>query len=79
MIAQGLQPLNSSLTIFDRFYNGLRDNGVNFFKELHEEPWGGKQVTCTDPDGNVLKIVEIILGKNFQVSAKGAKRESEGN
>jgi catechol 2,3-dioxygenase-like lactoylglutathione lyase family enzyme len=38
----------------ERVYNELKQKGVNFVKELHEEPWGGKQATFTDPDGNVL-------------------------
>ncbi|RLI11545.1 glyoxalase [Candidatus Bathyarchaeota archaeon] len=61
----------------ERFYAELKDEGVKIVKELHEEPWGGRQATFTDPDGNVLEIVQIDWEKYFEASAKGAKsRES---
>jgi catechol 2,3-dioxygenase-like lactoylglutathione lyase family enzyme len=56
----------------ERVYNELKQKGVNFVKELHEEPWGGKQATFTDPDGNVLEIVQIDWKKYFDVAAKGS-------
>ena len=37
---------------------------------------GGRQATFTDPDGNVLEIVQINWEKYFDVSAKGAKKVS---
>lgn len=61
----------------ERFYAELKNKGVKIVKELHEEPWGGRQATFTDPDGNVLEIVQIDWEKYFEASAKGAKsRES---
>jgi len=53
----------------------LKNKGVKFIKEMHEEPWGGKQATFTDPDGNVLEIVQINWEKYFTVSAEGAKKK----
>jgi hypothetical protein len=41
---------------------------------LHEEPWGGKQATFTDPDGNILELTQIKWEKYFDVAAKGAKK-----
>jgi len=58
----------------DKTYKELKDKGVKFIKELHDEPWGGRQASFTDPDGNVLEIVQINWEKYFEVSAKGAKR-----
>ena len=58
----------------EKTYNELKRRGVKFVKELHEEPWGGKQATFTDPDGNVLEIVQINWEKYFNVSAEGAKK-----
>ena len=59
----------------EKFYEELKGKGVKFTKELHEEPWGGKQATFTDPDGNILEIVQIDWAKYFDISARGAKKE----
>jgi len=58
----------------ERVYNELKQRGVKFVKELHEEPWGGRQATFTDLDGNVLEIVQINWKKYFDAAAKGAKK-----
>ena len=58
----------------ERVYNELKQKGVNFIEELHEEPWGGRQATFTGPDGNVLEIVQINWEKYLDVAAKGAKK-----
>jgi len=58
----------------EKFYRKLNNKNVKFVKELHEEPWGGKQATFTDPDGNILEIVQINWEKYFSVSAEGAKK-----
>ncbi len=57
-----------------RVYGELKRRNVEFIKDLHEEPWGGRQATFTDPDGNVLEIVQIDWEKYFAVSAEGAKK-----
>lgn len=59
----------------EKVYNELKDKGVKFIKELHEEPWGGRQATFTDPDGNILEIAQINWEKYFTVSAEGAKKK----
>jgi lactoylglutathione lyase len=59
----------------DIFYNKLKSKGVKFIKQLHDEPWGGKQATFTDPDGHILEIAQISWKKYFSVSAKGAKEK----
>ncbi|MCK4424817.1 VOC family protein, partial [Candidatus Bathyarchaeota archaeon] len=56
----------------DKVYVHLESKGVKFIKELHDEPWGGRQATFTDPDGNILEIVQINWEKYFEASAKGA-------
>jgi catechol 2,3-dioxygenase-like lactoylglutathione lyase family enzyme len=61
----------------EKVYKELKNKGVNFIKELHEEPWGGKQATFTDPDGNILEIAQINWKKYFTVSAEGAKKSRE--
>ncbi len=57
-------------------YKELQNKGVNFIKELHEEPWGGRQAVFTDLDGNILEIVQINWKKYFTVSAEGAEKKS---
>jgi catechol 2,3-dioxygenase-like lactoylglutathione lyase family enzyme len=61
----------------DRTYSELKSKGVKFIKELHDEPWGGRQATFTDPDGHVLEIAQIDWEKYFKVSAKGAQKSRE--
>jgi catechol 2,3-dioxygenase-like lactoylglutathione lyase family enzyme len=59
----------------EKVYNHLKSKSVKFVKELHEESWGGKEASFTDPDGNVLEIVQINWEKYFDASAKGAKKK----
>jgi len=60
----------------DKVYKNLKNKGVRFVKELHDEPLGGRQTTFTDPDGNVLEVVQINWEKYFDASVKGAKKKS---
>ncbi|MEM4703729.1 MAG: VOC family protein [Candidatus Bathyarchaeia archaeon] len=53
----------------------LERKGVKFTKELHDESWGGRQTAFTDPDGNILEIVQIDWQKYFSVAERGAKRK----
>jgi catechol 2,3-dioxygenase-like lactoylglutathione lyase family enzyme len=50
----------------------LKAKGVKFIKELHEEAWGGRQASFTDPDENILEVTQMNWKKYFEVSAKGA-------
>jgi catechol 2,3-dioxygenase-like lactoylglutathione lyase family enzyme len=61
----------------DKFCDRLNRAGVGFIKGLHDEPWGGRQATFADPDGNILEIAQIDWKKYFSVSAKGAKGKRE--
>ena len=78
--AQKVDPLSpyvdSLVDDVERVYNELKQKGVKFIEELHEESWGGRQATFTDPDGNILEIVQINWEKYFSVSAEGAKKKS---
>ncbi|MCF7886066.1 MAG: glyoxalase/bleomycin resistance/dioxygenase family protein [Candidatus Marinimicrobia bacterium] len=38
----------------------LQDNGVRFFHDLREEPWGQKTVRLYDPDENLIEIGESL-------------------
>lgn len=60
----------------NKMYNELKNRGVKFIKELHDEPWGGRQAAFTDPDGNTLEIAQIDWEKYFSASAKGARKNS---
>lgn len=77
---QKVSPLSPSVEFLaddvEKVYNELKNKGVEFIKELHYEPWGGRQATFTDPDGNILEIAQINWEKYFSVSAEGAKKKS---
>lgn len=59
----------------DKVYDELKRKRVKIIKELHNEPWGGRQATFTDPDGNIIEIVQIDWKKYFSISAEGAKKK----
>jgi len=61
----------------DKFCERLSRAGVKFIERLHDEPWGGRQATFADPDGNILEIAQIDWKKYFSVSATGAKGKRE--
>lgn len=77
---QKVSPVSPSVEFLvddvEKVYRELKNKGVKFVKELHEEPWGGKQATFTDPDGNILEITQINWKKYFTVSAEGADRKT---
>ena len=56
----------------DEEYQRLVSKGVKFIAEPHDEPWGGRQASFHDPDGNLLEITEINWKRYFEVSSKGA-------
>jgi catechol 2,3-dioxygenase-like lactoylglutathione lyase family enzyme len=60
----------------DKAYKELKIKGAKLIKALHDEPWGGREATFTDPDGNILEIVQIDWQKYFSISAKGAKKKA---
>ena len=57
----------------DTIYETLKKKGVRFVKEPHEEPWGGREASFLDPDGNLLEIVQLNWRKYFEISLKGAE------
>lgn len=60
---QKVSPLSPSVEFLvddvEKVYKELKKKGVKFIKELHDEPWGGRQATFTDTDGNILEIAQI--------------------
>jgi len=77
---QKVSPLSPSVEFLvddvEKVYKELKNKEVRFIKELHDEPWGGRQATFTDPDGNTLEIVQMNWEKYFSVSVEGAKKKS---
>lgn len=41
----------------DLLHAELRSHGVKFSGEIRDEPWGGRQVTVADPDGNLFDLL----------------------
>jgi catechol 2,3-dioxygenase-like lactoylglutathione lyase family enzyme len=60
----------------DEAYKELKSKRVKVIKELHNEPWGGREATFTDPDGNIIEIVQIDWEEYFSISAEGAKKKA---
>jgi uncharacterized glyoxalase superfamily protein PhnB len=60
----------------NKVYEELKKKGVRFIKELHDEAWGGKEATFTDPDEHILEITQINWEKYFGISVKGAKKKT---
>jgi len=56
----------------DEVYRTLKGRGVSFVVEPHDEPWGGRQATFRDPDGNTLEITQINWKRYFTVASEGA-------
>jgi len=55
----------------DEAYRGLRKRGVRFLKEPHDTLWGSRIALFTDPDGNVLQLVQIDWRRYFTACASG--------
>ena len=53
----------------EKVYKELKNKGVKLIKELHEKPWGEKQATFTDPDGNIIEITPDKLGEILHCSS----------
>jgi len=43
----------------DSLYAELKEEGVEFRSEVRDEPWGGRVVTVSDPDGNLFDFLNI--------------------
>ncbi len=41
----------------DALYAELKSHGVKFSGDIREEPWGGRVVTVSDPDGNLFDLL----------------------
>jgi len=53
----------------DKSYRNLKDKGVKFVTEPKDQPWGGRDATFVDPDGNILVIESFkckVCGKMCQ-------------
>ncbi|MEO7100811.1 MAG: VOC family protein [Luteolibacter sp.] len=41
----------------DKLHAELRVHGVKFSGDIRDEPWGGRVVTVSDPDGNLFDLL----------------------
>jgi len=55
----------------DAIYRTLSGRGVRFLREPHDTAWGGRLALFTDPDGNVLQLVEIDWPRYLAACAVG--------
>ena len=56
----------------DKTCKALKDKGVRFTVEPHDEPWGGRQARLQDPDGNILELTQIDWKKYLKIASEGA-------
>jgi catechol 2,3-dioxygenase-like lactoylglutathione lyase family enzyme len=54
----------------DHVYRMLRGRGARFLKEPHDTAWGGRIALFTDPDGNMLQMVQIDWPRYLAVCAE---------
>jgi len=47
----------------DAVYGALEKKGVDFVKEPHDEPWGGREASFLDPNRNLLEMCKLT-GRN---------------
>lgn len=53
----------------DKAYRNLKDKGIKFVTEPKDQPWGGRDATFVDPDGNIFVIESFqckVCGKMCQ-------------
>lgn len=55
----------------DVVYQNLKEQGVVFTIEAHDEPWGGRQARFQDLDGNIFELTQINWQKYFGVASRG--------
>ncbi|MGD2177777.1 MAG: VOC family protein [Anaerolineae bacterium] len=55
----------------DEGHRRLRKHGVRFLKAPHDTAWGSRIALFTDPDGNVMQLVQIDWREYFAVCAHG--------
>lgn len=78
---EGMKPSEDLLSVeflvdnVDNVYQTLKNKGVKFTREPHDEPWGGREASLRDTDGNILEIMQINWEKYFNVAIKGYKKK----
>ena len=50
---------NFSVTDIVSTHRNLADQGVRFIRDPETESWGGVVATFSDPDGNILQLLEF--------------------
>ncbi len=51
--------VNLGVDDIDKEYERLGGNGVAFMRPPEQEHWGGWVATFSDPDGNVLQLLQV--------------------
>jgi catechol 2,3-dioxygenase-like lactoylglutathione lyase family enzyme len=44
----------------DGFANGLREQAIRLLEEPSDRPWGMRECSVSDPDGNLLRFGELL-------------------
>ena len=67
----GVSCIDFLVADIDEVWKTLTEKGVHFLKGPHDTPWGGRIAQFTDPDGNLLQLVQIHWSKYFKACAQG--------
>jgi predicted enzyme related to lactoylglutathione lyase len=66
---EGVPCVNLLVHDVDEAYRTLRERGVQFLKEPHDTPWGGRIALFADPDGNRMQLVQVDWQRYFAACA----------
>ena len=54
----------------DSLYAELKSKGAKFSGEIRDEPWGGRVVTISDPDGNLFDLLNADFDKTLSTESQ---------
>jgi predicted enzyme related to lactoylglutathione lyase len=66
---QGAPLVDFLVQDIEKVWRTLAEQGVQFLKEPHDTPWGGRIALFADPAGNTLQMVQVDWPKYFAACA----------
>jgi catechol 2,3-dioxygenase-like lactoylglutathione lyase family enzyme len=73
-ITEKMPRVEFSVENVDLTFKTFKEKGVKFSREPLDEPWGAREATLSDSDGNLLDVMQINWEKYFNVATKGFKK-----
>ncbi len=59
----------------EKINTSLKSVNVKYIHDIHEEPWGQKNIRIYDPDGNIVEIGEELKAFLVRMIKSGMNRE----